>query len=609
LSEIGKPRLRRNLAALASILVPRVDTTEDAARVQAVLDWLKENPGWFLILDNVDTKAALAEVERVLAGISGGHVVVTSRLADFSGIFQPLELGVLAIEDASAFLLARTEGRRRKEADDDSNAREVATELGQLALALEQAAAFIAKRRLTFSQYLEQWRSHAEEVLGWFDETVTGYPSAIAVTWQTSIAQASENGRHLLERLAWLAPEKVPEFLLDVPIPGAKTENLHHALDDLAAYSLVTRDAAGPFFLVHRLVQDVTRRSIRDEKYQRLVEVLEWMNEMFTGDTPDVRNWPRLDPLAPHARAVAVYADDAGILAPAALLMSQLGRLLEAKALHNEAEPLYRRALTIDEESLGPEHLNVAIHLNNLAYLLQDTSRLVEAEEIMRRAIIIFEKNLESNDPRVAIAINNLASLLADTKRFDEAEPLMRQALGIAEENFEPDHPTIAIRLNNLANLLHQTKRYTEAEPLMRRALTIDEKKFGPEHPKVATRLNNLATLLQHTGRAADAEPLIRRALEIDEKNFGPDHPTVAIRLNNLATLLYQTHRLTEAEPLMRRHLAIFLEASRKIGHPHSYLDAAFENYSDLLSRMGLDQAEIAAAIDSLKGSVPPKNS
>ena len=54
----------------------------------------------------------------------------------------------------------------------------------------------------------------------------------------------------------------MPEFLLDVPVPGAETENLHDALADLAAYSLVTRDAEGPFFLVHRLVQDVTRRSL-----------------------------------------------------------------------------------------------------------------------------------------------------------------------------------------------------------------------------------------------------------------------------------------------------------------------------------------------------------
>ncbi len=235
--------LRRNLAALANTLVPKLDTTDDAARLRAVRDWLKINPGWFLILDNVDARPALAEVEHQLSGLSGGHVVVTSRLKNFSGSFRPLELGLLAIDDAVAFLLARTEGRHRATADDDAKAREIAMELGLLALALEQAAAFIAQRGLTFGQYLEQWRSRRDEVLAWFDATVTGYPHAVAVTWQTSIAQLTGNGRRLLERLAWLAPEKVPEFLLDVPVPGTKAENLHEALNYLAAYSLVTRDA------------------------------------------------------------------------------------------------------------------------------------------------------------------------------------------------------------------------------------------------------------------------------------------------------------------------------------------------------------------------------
>jgi hypothetical protein len=63
-----------------------------------------------------------------------------------------------------------------------------------------------------------------------------------------------DGGRRLLERLAWLAPEKVPESLLDMPVPGAEAENLRDTCDDLTAYSLVTRDADRPFFLVCRLV-------------------------------------------------------------------------------------------------------------------------------------------------------------------------------------------------------------------------------------------------------------------------------------------------------------------------------------------------------------------
>jgi hypothetical protein len=157
---------------------------------------------------------------------------VTSRLADFSGHFQPLELQVLAIEDAAAFLLERTKERRRVAPDDDAKAREVAEELGRLALALEQAAAFIGKRRLAFAQYLEQWRSKRDEVLAWFGPTMTDYPRSVAVTWQTSVAQLTEGGRRLLDRLAWLAPEKVPESLLDVPVPGAEAENLRDAYDE-----------------------------------------------------------------------------------------------------------------------------------------------------------------------------------------------------------------------------------------------------------------------------------------------------------------------------------------------------------------------------------------
>jgi Tetratricopeptide repeat len=56
------------------------------------------------------------------------------------------------------------------------------------------------------------------------------------------------------------------------------------------------------------------------------------------------------------------------------------------------AEPLYRRALEIDEKSFGPEDPTVARDLNNLAELLQATNRLGEAESLSRRQLQIFAK-------------------------------------------------------------------------------------------------------------------------------------------------------------------------------------------------------------------------
>ena len=96
-----------------------------------------------------------------------------------------------------------------------------------------------------------------------------------------------------------------------------------------------------------------------------------------------------------------------------------------AKADYAEAEPLYRRALAIDEQSYGPDHPNVASDLNNLAQLLQATNRLAEAEPLMRRALAIDEKSYGPDHPNVAIRLNNLAQLLQATNRLAEAEPLI----------------------------------------------------------------------------------------------------------------------------------------------------------------------------------------
>ena len=235
---------------------------------------------------------------------------------------------------------------------------------------------------------MKLWSESREKALAWADAAVSS-DRTLATTWATSVARLSPGSRRLLDRLAFLAPDPVPDTLLDVAVPGEASEtDAYEARAGLYAYSLIsgvtTEDGGAPGFVVHRLVQDFARRAMSDERgAQALREALEWVDAAFVGDPQDVRNWPILDPLAPHALAVARHADAAGIVAPTHRVFNQLGILFDVKADYAEAEKLKRRTLAIHEASLGQDHPYVAISLNNLAQLLQTTNRLDEAEPLM----------------------------------------------------------------------------------------------------------------------------------------------------------------------------------------------------------------------------------
>jgi tetratricopeptide (TPR) repeat protein len=646
--------LRRNLADLVGPLVLNLaeqTLMEEEVRMAAAVRWLQQNPGWCLILDNVDDEKTAEHVEQLLSSLHSGDVLITSRLGRWSDTVEPLELDVLDEGSSASFLLAKTTPKgnrgRAKRSTDDADAKELGKELGGLALALEQAGAYINQQRIALAEYLSLWRSHEPTVQEWHDARTMKYPRNIAVTWQTTLDQLGEPERMLLDMLAWFAPEPIPLSIFGdySLLQGEVDWNKHFrtALGNLADYSMVRWNSEQGRIAVHRVVQEILRcrQASPTVNLKRVLKLLE--SAVPDGKPDDVRTWAGWEPIQSHVAFAASTADEHEIGEPTSSLMGKLGTLFSAKALHREAEaferkalamdekqfgdnstqvslrlnnlaqtlqdtnrlgeaePLMRRALAIDEQSFGPDHPDVAIDLNNLAQLLQATNRLGEAEPLMRRALAIDEQSFGADHPSVGIDLNNLAQLLRATNRLSEAEPLMRRALAIDEQSFGADHPSVARDLNNLAQLLQATSRLGEAEPLMRRALAVDEQSFGPDHPRVAINLNNLAQLLQATNRLSEAELLMRRALAIDEQSFGPDHPNVAIDLNNLAQLLQDNNRLGEAEPLMRRALAIAIAFHQKTGYEHASYQSRKSYYIDFLRAMEMSDEEIEQRLDSMR--------
>ena len=84
-----------------------------------------------------------------------------------------------------------------------------------------------------------------------------------------------------------------------------------------------------------------------------------------------------------------------------------------------------RRALTIDEHSLGADHPTVAVALNNLATFYMNTNRMAEAEPLLRRALSIKQKILGDDDPSLAKDLKR-RGLWDDLSPAEQAEVLTR---------------------------------------------------------------------------------------------------------------------------------------------------------------------------------------
>ncbi len=129
----------------------------------------------------------------------------------------------------------------------------------------------------------------------------------------------------------------------------------------------------------------------------------------------------------------------------------------------------------------------------------------------MRRALAIDEASYGPDHPDVAIHLNNLASLLQATNRLAEAEPMYRRALAIDEASYGPDHPNVATASTTSPHCSPTRTAYGASFISARARDRRGELWAGSSH--VATDLNNLATFApRHEpprgGRALDAQGL-----------------------------------------------------------------------------------------------------
>ena len=156
-------------------------------------------------------------------------------------------------------------------------------------LALEQAGAFILKRKTTFQKYLNQYRKQGLILLEKIKARMGQYPKSVLTTWAINFeAVEAENPAsiELLEFSAFLAPDNIPYEIL---IKGAShlgkalggylqveeedaLISVEDLIEPLSQYSLVRWEIPHHCYSVHRMVQAVVRDGIDQAIKVRWIE-------------------------------------------------------------------------------------------------------------------------------------------------------------------------------------------------------------------------------------------------------------------------------------------------------------------------------------------------
>ena len=570
------------------------NTNDPDAVAKSVLRWLERQRSWLLVLDNVDE---ISVVQDCLPDVSTGegHLLITSRDPNAIGLpAEGLEVELFEIETAADLLLLRANITQTEVPQSRAEAVEIVTELGCLALAIEQAAAFIRECLKDIFKFMKIYVTSRQKILSKRPKGNWDYPREVATTWTLSFHEVERrnlNAARLLKLFAFLNPDGILVEFLEAGRRGLP-ESLDNAigdifefgraLSDLEQFSLIRRSINdGNVITTHRLIQAVIKDNMmKNEKEEYMGMVV----AMFATGFPEFEEGRRAlcrryqrQVVGPLMLLEELRTDS---MADMALSM---GHFLSNEGNYHNAGCFHRMAVEIYSELFGKEDIRTLRSMSDLSHSYSHLGQMQEAADLRKKVLKIQERILGAEHPDTLRSMNNLASSYSDLGRIQESVDLREKVLKMQERILGAEHPDTLRSMNNLAASYSDLGRIQESVDLREKVLKMQERILGAKHPDTLRSMNNLAASYSDLGRIQEAVDLDEKVLKMQERIHGAEHPDTLMSMNNLAASYSDLGRIQEAVDLREKVLKM-LERILGAEHPDTLrsMNNLASSYSDL---------------------------
>ncbi|MET9802686.1 FxSxx-COOH system tetratricopeptide repeat protein [Streptomyces sp. NPDC006368] len=506
---------------------------------------------WLLVFDNADDPDQL---KRFFP--TGGHILVTSRNQTWSQYGDSLPVDVFLREESIEHLQRRAKGLSAQDAD------RVADAVGDLPLAVEQAAAWIAETATPVSAYLEQLEQAAARTLAL--NQPAGYPEPVAATWNVSIERLQERSPaavRLLQLCAFFAPEPIHANLLYSkemiealkPYDASLQEKLvlGRVIREIGRFALAKVDQVSNSIQVHRLVQAVIRAQLTEEEQR---EARHAVHRILAGARPDddepidnPETWPRFATIWPHLgpseARFCKEPETRRLLIDRVRYLWKRGDWQTAWSLGGDLREAWKE--TLGDHDL--QYLYLRFHLSNI---LRSQGRYVEARELDEVTLERQRDVLGASHPHTYMTTSGLAMDLGTLGEYGRAMELATEAHEGFSQIFHEAHPRTLAAANNLALNMRMVGQYARAREIDQEVFDRRTEVLGPEHPYTLSSATSLARDLREVGRYEDSVTLLSRTYDIYKNTLGRAFPGTLAAAKSLAVSLRRAGQLEDARRL-----------------------------------------------------------
>ncbi len=495
----------------------------------AVLGDLRQRERWLLVFDNAQQAA---DVAQWLPGGSAGHVLITSRATGWHEIAgPPVEVDAFARPESVAILLRRVPGLAEPDAD------ALAGDLGDLPLAIAQAAGYMAESGMPADEYRKLLRDRAASVLR--QGQPSSYPSTLAAVTELAFERLGNDdpaAADLAQIAAFLAPEPIPLTLftnaadqLPEPLASVVADPLawRGALAALNRSALARASAES--LLMHRLTQAILRTQPEPVDLAELARTILVASD--PGDPDDPATWLGWATLLPHILAARPAAADLAARNQACQAVAYLLARGDATAAADLARDLHQN-WTSRLGASGPHTLTAGTYF---ARALRDQGRYQQACQLDQDILAIRRDLLGSDHPDTLTSMHRYAADLWDLGKYQAARELDEDTLARRRVVLGPEHPDTLASASGLAIDLWSLGEYGAARELDEDTLARRRRVLGPEHPDTLASAGNLASDLWSLGEYGVARELDEDTLARRRVVLGPDHPDTLTSASNLA--------------------------------------------------------------------------